>query len=625
MSRLRIAIVGPTHPYKGGVASHTTTLAHELSDAGHDVTLVAWSHMYPTLLYPGEQEVPGGRPDVEPFPRTVRALSWARPDTWVRTGRRLRDFDAIVVVHVIPPIVPAHLTLLKAAGIGRTSSTGIGPRSIVIAHNVLPHERHPGDTALMHQFLTRVDSVIVHSEEQAAAARELGAPVVAVADLPPHLPGGMPLPRAPHDGPPRMLAMGLVRDYKGVDLLIEAMKQVPGPTLTVAGEVWGETGQRLQRLAEAPELAGRVTFRPGYVPADELAGLLAEHEVLTLTYRSATASQNALLGQQHGMVVLASRVGTFGEQVHDGADGLLVEPGDVGSIADALRRLAEPDELRRLADGVRPPDLSAPWGAYLETLASLATPRERNAPARRSLPAILSTARAAVSAARRPAVELTPQELGETRPTDVLTDTDVAADVRAGAVALGLARCRDEIAAWAAYGALGAVLAVDPERRRSAVIVDESGPSSPFAGWARTAGFIPLELAMIGERSSVSALDLPPASIDVITRIHPEGCDADDVDGAIAHAAWALRPAGLLILTLPLGEPGVAGALDRTGVAELVARAGEQGFELVGELPDADAMARPGDAEPGEAYGLVRLTLARTAAAPPDPAAGAGR
>ena len=70
---LKIAVVGPTHPYKGGVASHTTTLAHELEAAGHDVTLVSWSHLYPSFFYPGEQSVPSsGDPDVPPFPRTVR-------------------------------------------------------------------------------------------------------------------------------------------------------------------------------------------------------------------------------------------------------------------------------------------------------------------------------------------------------------------------------------------------------------------------------------------------------------------------------------------------------------------------------------------------------------------------
>src|SRR6476620_5109748 len=113
---LRIAIVGQTHPHKGGVAAHTTMLAHHLVEAGHDVTLVSWAHLYPSGLHHADASVPDGQPEVPPFPRTIRALSWARPDTWVRAGRRLRDVDAILVVHVMPAVVPAHLVLLRAAG-----------------------------------------------------------------------------------------------------------------------------------------------------------------------------------------------------------------------------------------------------------------------------------------------------------------------------------------------------------------------------------------------------------------------------------------------------------------------------------------------------------------------------
>jgi len=161
---LRVALVGPTHPFKGGVAAHTTTLADELAEAGHDVTLVSWSHLYPSVLYPGEQAVPAGAPDVPPFPRTLRVLSWARPDTWVRAGRRLRDVDVVVLVHVVPAAVPAHLALLRAAGAG---GGGRGPRAVVVAHNVLPHETHPGERQLVGSLLRRADAVLVHSDEEA--------------------------------------------------------------------------------------------------------------------------------------------------------------------------------------------------------------------------------------------------------------------------------------------------------------------------------------------------------------------------------------------------------------------------------------------------------------------------
>jgi glycosyltransferase involved in cell wall biosynthesis len=631
---LKVAVVGPTHPYKGGVAAHTTMLAHELAEAGHDVTLVSWSHLYPSKLYPGEQAVPGGAADLPPFPRTVRALSWARPDTWVRTGRRLRGFDAIVVVHVIPAVVPAHLALLRAAGAGRRSSAGAGrPRSVVIAHNVLPHETHVGDRELMQQFFQRVDSVLVHSDSQAKLAYELHAPRVSVTDLPPHLPGGPPLERPAHDGPPRLLALGIVRDYKGLDLLLEALAEVPGPTLTVAGEMWGSSGERVRELARDPRLRGRVEVHGGYVPADRLAPLLASHDVLALPYRSATASQNALLGQQHGLPVLASDVGTFGSQVRDGVDGLLVPPGDVDALTDALRRLAEPGYAEQLRAAVRAPDLSGPWARYvgaIEALASVEPAAEREAAPDGSDPDAATGATAVVGhlrhraasavrgivAASRPEVDLARADLPEwVRPSDVLADADEADEAKAFARSLGLPRVGDPIAAWAALGALAAIVRVRDDGRRSAVIVDESGARSPLSRWARAIGFEPVELELTGRRSSVEVLDVDTASLDVIVRLHPGGCDADDIDEAMSQASWALKSGGLLCVTLPIGGTGAEGALGPADVRGVLARSHDLGFLLVGDL-DGDITSRMRHASgashsPDAAYGLVRLTLRR--------------
>ncbi|NYG07666.1 glycosyltransferase involved in cell wall biosynthesis [Phycicoccus badiiscoriae] len=633
---LKVAVVGPTHPYKGGVAAHTTSLAHELAEAGHDVTLVSWSHLYPSKLYPGEQAVPGGAPDVEPFPRTVRALSWARPDTWVRTGRRLRGFDVLVVVHVIPAVVPAHLALLRAAGAGRRSlqrgRARSGPRTVVIAHNVLPHESHPGDRELMQQFLARVDSVLVHSDSQARIAYELGAPRVSVTDLPPHLPGGAPVERVDHDGPPRLLALGIVRDYKGVDLLMEALADVPGPTLTVAGEMWGSSGERVKELAQDPRLRDRVEVHGGYVPADRLAPLLASHDVLALTYRSATASQNALLGQQHGLPVLASDVGTFAAQVRDGVDGILVPPGDKAALVAALQRLAEPGITDQLRAQVRPPDLSGPWARYVGAIEALAAVEAAAEPddldaddtgAATGAAAVaghlrhrVTSAVRAVVAATRPEVELGRGDIPEwVRASDILSDGQDADDAKALARSLGLPRCSDGIAAWAALGALAAIVRVRDDGRRSAVIVDESGSRSPLSRWARAIGFAPVELELTGHRSSVEVLDVDTASLDVIVRLHPGGCDADDIDEAMSQASWALKSGGLLCVTLPIGHPGAEGALGTADVRAVLARSHDFGFVLVGDL-DGDITGRMRSASDTStrtdaAYGLLRLTLRR--------------
>ncbi len=621
---LRVAVVGPTHPYKGGVAAHTTTLAHELAEAGHDVTLVSWSHLYPSRLYPGEQAVPGGAPDVEPFPRTVRALSWARPDTWVRTGRRLRGFDAVVVVHVIPAVVPAHLALMRAAGIGTGDPSA--PRGIALVHNVLPHETHPGDRALVRRFLTRMDAVLVHSAEQATLAHDLGAGRVSVAELPPHLPGGAPVERPEHDGPTRLLALGIVREYKGVDLLLRALARVPGPRLTVAGEMWGDAGELVKALARDPRLNDRVEVHGGYVPAERLAPLLASHDVMTLTYRNATASQNVLLAQRHGLPVLASDVGSFAAQVRDGVDGLVVPPDDEEALVAALKRLAEPSYAAQLRSAVTSPDLSGPWATYVGTLEALAS-REvaaepehdagvEAAPPVGSLRArVVDRVRRAV-AARRPTLSLQAADLPEwIRATDVLADAEDADDARAFARQVGLPRCPDGIAAWAALGALAAIVRVRDDGRRSAVIVDESGSRSPLSRWARAIGFAPVELDLTGGRSSVEVLDVDTASLDVIARLHPGGCDAEDVDEAMSQASWALRSGGLLCLTLPIGPSGAEGAFGPADVRGVLARSHDLGFVLVGDL-DRDITERMRRASTAStrtdaAYGLLRLTLRR--------------
>jgi glycosyltransferase involved in cell wall biosynthesis len=621
---LKVALVGPTHPFKGGVASHTTTLAHELAEAGHEVTLVSWSHLYPSALYPGEQAVPGGSPDVEPFPRTLRVLSWARPDTWVRTGRRLRDVDVIVVVHVIPAVVPAHLALLRAAGVGRTSSTGRGPRSVVIAHNVLPHEGHPGDRQLMAAFLARVDAVVVHSDEQASLAASLGATHVKELDLPPHLPGGDPEPRpdrAAGDADVRLLSLGIVRDYKGVDLLVDALRDVPGTRLTVAGELWGDAGRRVRDLAADPRLDGRVEVHGGYVPADRIAGLMARHDVVALTYLSATASQNALLARRHGMPVLATAVGTFPEQVRDDVDGLLVPPGDREALVRALQRLAEPGAVDTLRTEVRPPDLSGPWANYVGGIEALAAAPLDVADEASGVPlgpvARAKATVAGIRARRGPVVEIGPTDIPErVRATDVLALDDEAVDAVGVARALGLPRPGEPVAAWSALGALAAILRIRDDGHRSTVIVDESGSGSPMGRWARAVGFAPVELELTGRRAAVEVLDVDTASLDVITRLHPGGCTASDVDHAVGQASWALRSGGLLVVTVPIGEDDPEFAVRAADVRGILARADDLGLRLVGDVDgdvlnrmrEARGVAAGGDAP---AYAVLRLTFRR--------------
>ncbi|HZR48289.1 MAG TPA: glycosyltransferase [Streptosporangiaceae bacterium] len=361
---MKVSIVGPAHPYKGGGARHTTELAHRLRTAGHDVVIESWRAQYPARLYPGQQTV--DEPEGEPFPATRRRLAWYRPDGWFAAGRRLRRADLVVFALITPIQVPAYLTMLAAL---RHRA-----RVVVICHNVLPHERRPGDVPLVRALLRRADSVVVHSAEQAGLARSLAPRTpVAVAALPPHLPVTVaPVPTAP-DGPGvRLLFFGIVRPYKGLDVLLRALAEVPQTvTLTVAGEFWGGPAGTEKLIAELG-IGDRVTLRPGYVPASEIPALFAAADVLVLPYREATASQNALLAFAHGVPVITTTAGRLAEHVMDGVNGITAAPGDADDMLRALRAVSEPATVARLRSGVRPVDPGPAWSDYLRALVTVA-------------------------------------------------------------------------------------------------------------------------------------------------------------------------------------------------------------------------------------------------------------
>jgi glycosyltransferase involved in cell wall biosynthesis len=367
---VKIALVGPAHPYKGGGARHTTELAHRLAAQGHDVIIESWRAQYPRRLYPGQQTVDVA--EGAPYPRTRRELAWYRPDGWLAEGRLLRSADLVVFTLLTPFQVPAYRTIM--AGLG-SSAGQHGPRTAVICHNVLPHERRPGDVPLVRALLSHAGTIITHSAAQAAQAKALvPAATVRTVIMPPHLPlagprnHGTERATLPAPGQCHLLFFGIVRPYKGLDVLLRALARAPAHvTLTVAGEFWMDITEMEYRIAELG-LAGRVTLRPGYVPADQIPALFAAADALVLPYREATASQNALLAFAHGVPVITTTAGALGDQVRPGVDGLTCAPGDEEDLLRALVQISDPLVARRLREGVRTVDPAPGWAAYLQVL-----------------------------------------------------------------------------------------------------------------------------------------------------------------------------------------------------------------------------------------------------------------
>ena len=160
---MRIALIGPAYPEKGGGARHTTELAHRLTAAGHNVIIEFWR---PETV---------DRLDGEEYPRTYRRLARYRPDRWVAAGRRLRSADLVVFALLSPAQVPSYLSTLTAVAVGPHR-----PRTALICHAVPPPDR------LTRTLLAHVDTVIVHAAAQAAQVRELAPDVpIVIARMPP--------------------------------------------------------------------------------------------------------------------------------------------------------------------------------------------------------------------------------------------------------------------------------------------------------------------------------------------------------------------------------------------------------------------------------------------------------
>jgi SAM-dependent methyltransferase len=403
----------------------------------------------------------------------------------------------------------------------------------------------------------------------------------------------------------------------------------------------------VRELAARPELAERVDVRDGYVPASNLATLMAAHDVLALPYRSATASQNALLGFAHGLPVLATRTGTFDTDVRDGVDGLLADPGSLESLVQALQRLMEPGVLDQLRAGVRPPDVEGPWAAYLHGVVGQAPAADGGATAQTAAPpggAALEIAKrvaerglwARVAVQRR--AEARMQRVQKLRvqgmvarqrfgtrdvphgvaPTDVLRSRAAWEAAVREARRLRLPLHHDRPKNWDALGAVAAVLQLaDDGSRRARVLDAGSARYSPVLPWLRLYGFGDAPESLLGlnlefgapvlrdgvtfRYGDITRTGLGDGALDAITcmSVIEHGVP---IDGFLAESARVLRPGGILTLSTDFDcdPPDTAGRtaygvpvriFGPADIKDLVSMAQGFGLDVVGDLSEPDFFA----------------------------------
>lgn len=369
---MRIAIVGPVHPYRGGIAHYTARLAREALEALHDVLVVNLSRQYPETLFPGTtQEDQSERAFDVP---AVRWLDSMDPRTWATTAWRVRRWAPDVVIFqwwhpYFAASFGAVASLLRAAGVP----------VVMVCHNVEPHESSPVDRALLRVAYAPVQRFVVHarSERERMAKYRPQAPVSVHAHpvYDQFADDGVP-ERADArrtlglDGDRWLLFFGLVRPYKGLDLLLRAMPAVhaaTGAKLAVLGECYGDEAPYREIVREhGLEDVVRLEFR--YASNEEVPTWMAASDAVVLPYRHATQSGVAQAAYGCGRPVISTRVGGIPDIVEEGVSGLLVPPEDVDALAAALIRFYQDSQAPALEEGVVRVRQQWSWGSLLETI-----------------------------------------------------------------------------------------------------------------------------------------------------------------------------------------------------------------------------------------------------------------
>lgn len=343
---MKITLIGPVYPYRGGIAHYTTRLYQTLEARGHDVQLISFKRLYPSWLYPGES-------DKDPSADTLNVeaarywLDTLNPLTWLKTWRHIQHHrpHVLVLQWWTPFLAPIWLTMgLINARFASPSANSV----VFICHNVLPHEPRPWDIWLARQVLRHSKVIITQSEEEKNTLATL---------LPAHQCTVVPHPiydmffekkisvqqareilRLPLDIPV-LLFFGIVRPYKGLDCLLQALplirKRWGRVLVLVAGEFW-EGKQRYLEMITTLGISEDVRIDDRYIPNEEVVHYFSSADVLVAPYRQVTGSGVVQMAKGFQVPVISTRISNLADLVEEGVNGYLAPPENPAALADAI-------------------------------------------------------------------------------------------------------------------------------------------------------------------------------------------------------------------------------------------------------------------------------------------------
>ncbi|MCG9880614.1 MAG: glycosyltransferase [Bacteroidia bacterium] len=325
MTKLKILIVGPAHPLRGGLATYNERLCRVFNENGHSCEILSFSLQYPSLLFPGKTQFSS---DPKPDDITIYSeINSINPLNWRKVGNTFAEkkYDLVIFRYWMSFMAPSFGTIARML-------KKSGARVIAITDNIVPHEKRFFDTAFTRYFLDSCDGFLSMSKEVQAQAQALqpGKKVAYVAHPMYDMFGPMqPKILAKDDlgldlKTNYLLFFGFIRKYKGLNLLLESFAKVNrhkyNLKLIIAGEFYESADPYLEQI-KALGLTDDVELRTDFIPNNEVANYFSAVDIVVQTYISATQSGVTQIAYYYDKPMLVTNVGGLAELVPHGKVG----------------------------------------------------------------------------------------------------------------------------------------------------------------------------------------------------------------------------------------------------------------------------------------------------------------
>lgn len=368
-----IILLGPAYPYRGGLAAFNERLAYALQAAGHRVSLVTFTLQYPDFLFPGKTQY---SEDAAPKGLEIaRKINAVNPLNWIKVGREIRKRhpDIVIAAYWMPFMAPCLGTILRQLNPRHTQRIGL-------VHNIIPHEHRPGDQQLSRYFTSACDGFMTLSASVKEELADFSNAPVKTSPHPIYDSYGAQVDQATArehlgldaDGK-YLLFFGYIREYKGLELLLEAMAKPEireqGIKLLLAGEYYGNQEKYEGRMA-ALGITDLIVAHTSFIANDEVRYYFGAADLVVQPYKTATQSGISQLAYHFEKPMVVTKVGGLPEIVPHGEAGYVIEQ-DAEELAAAVLDFYQNEKAVGLRAGVTRMKQQFSWTVFTERLEEL--------------------------------------------------------------------------------------------------------------------------------------------------------------------------------------------------------------------------------------------------------------